>query len=120
MNIWNLIEIAHHYVPHPSPSRRSYIFYHVGSGSAGSSKWTSADTALAICLVATILVIAVFCYFIFRSEPLAAGKFKCSKCGGVFDLGDDEKAKAELKGRFGDLPPEQCDMVCDRCYEQRR
>jgi hypothetical protein len=36
----------------------------------------------------------------------------------VFDLGwSDEEARAELKETFGNVPIEDCAIVCDDCYQ---
>ncbi len=50
-------------------------------------------------------------------------QYQCAVCKEVFDLQDDEewsdeKAKAELKQTFGDVPIESCDIVCDDCYRK--
>lgn len=42
------------------------------------------------------------------------GQFRCEMCGGVFDLGDDDEAKAEALAKG--LDPADCGMVCDDCY----
>ena len=45
-------------------------------------------------------------------------KFKCGMCGGVFNKGwTEEEALEELKEYFGDVLVEDCDMVCDDCWE---
>lgn len=43
--------------------------------------------------------------------------FTCDNCGGVFPMGDDAEARAELTERFRDINPADCAMVCDDCYE---
>jgi len=44
--------------------------------------------------------------------------FKCCVCGGTFEKAwSDEEAIAEMKQEF-DKPVEECDVVCDDCYEK--
>jgi DNA-directed RNA polymerase subunit RPC12/RpoP len=47
--------------------------------------------------------------------------YKCAICGEEFIGQDDDEwneeiALAELKERFGDVPPEQKEVACDGCY----
>lgn len=44
--------------------------------------------------------------------------FTCARCGGVFDNGwSEEKVVAEFRATFmKDYRPEECDFVCDACY----
>ena len=45
-------------------------------------------------------------------------QFRCSLCGGVFDCEwSEEEALAELEADWG-VPKEECDEVCDDCYEK--
>ena len=45
--------------------------------------------------------------------------FQCAMCKGVFEKGQsEEEALAELKQHFGDIPPEECGMVCDDCWQK--
>ena len=45
--------------------------------------------------------------------------FTCYTCGGVFLVEwSDEEAQEELERNFGgDTKPENCEVVCDDCYE---
>lgn len=45
--------------------------------------------------------------------------FKCAMCDGEF-VSDrpQEVATAELNRDFGNVPLEQCDEVCDVCYQE--
>ncbi len=46
-------------------------------------------------------------------------EYKCAVCHGVFEKGQtDEEAEAELKETFGDVPVEECDIVCDDCWQK--
>lgn len=56
---------------------------------------------------------------------LKEGQYQCAMCKGIFDLQNDEewsdkKAKEELKGDFGDVPLECCDIICEDCYQKVR
>lgn len=43
-------------------------------------------------------------------------QFRCDVCGGVFEKGrQDEDAAAEARDRYGDVPIEECGIVCDDC-----
>jgi hypothetical protein len=42
------------------------------------------------------------------------GRFRCEMCGGTFDLGDDDEARAEAEARGLDV--DDCGLVCDACY----
>jgi len=45
--------------------------------------------------------------------------FVCYLCGGTFPKGTPgEEALAELKQYFGDVSPENCELVCDECWEK--
>ena len=44
--------------------------------------------------------------------------FICDMCGEVSERSSDGEAEAELKHCFGSVPIEDCDMVCDACWEQ--
>lgn len=45
--------------------------------------------------------------------------YKCAACGGVFEKTiSEEEAQAELKENFGDIPINECDIVCDVCYQK--
>jgi len=44
--------------------------------------------------------------------------YKCTACGGVFDKGwTDEEAMQEKENNFGDIPMQDCDVVCDDCFK---
>lgn len=43
--------------------------------------------------------------------------FICDNCGGEFPSGDEDKALAEMRRDFGDLPPEERAVICDECYK---
>ena len=56
-------------------------------------------------------------------NEVGEGQYKCAKCGGIFDFQvdaewNDEKAKEELERSFGNILLEDCDMVCDDCYQK--
>ncbi len=45
--------------------------------------------------------------------------YTCAVCAGTFSYGwSEEEALAELKENFGDIPKEDCDIVCDDCYKK--
>jgi len=46
--------------------------------------------------------------------------FKCAMCGYVGECGPEEDALEELKEEFGDVDPDDCDQVCDDCWEKVR
>lgn len=46
-------------------------------------------------------------------------EYQCAMCGGIFEKEwTDEEAEAELKEIFGDVPKENCGIVCDDCYKK--
>lgn len=46
-------------------------------------------------------------------------KYDCSMCGVTFESGwSHEEAIAEKERDFGDVSLEECDVVCDDCYQQ--
>lgn len=54
-----------------------------------------------------------------RFDP--ATQYRCARCGGVFDLVEDETwndaaAAAERERLFPGIGPDQCDTVCDDCF----
>lgn len=55
-----------------------------------------------------------------EEEPLASDEYRCSMCRGIFKKGwTDEEAEAEQEANgWGSLPPEECAVVCDDCYQQ--
>ena len=45
--------------------------------------------------------------------------YTCSICKGVFEKGwSDEEALKETEEIFGDVPIEECDIVCDDCFKE--
>ena len=45
----------------------------------------------------------------------------CALCGCEMEANTPEmedRARAELMHYFGDVPPEECDRVCDDCWER--
>jgi len=54
-----------------------------------------------------------------KMTKIAANEYKCAACGGVFEKGwSDEEAAAELNARYGGIPVEACDVICDDCYNK--
>lgn len=48
-----------------------------------------------------------------------ADTYVCAMCGGEFNEGwSKEEAAAECRELFGDLRPEECDVVCDDCFQK--
>lgn len=44
--------------------------------------------------------------------------FTCAACGGTFPKGwSDEEAKSEAKALWGDVPAEECVVICDDCFQ---
>jgi hypothetical protein len=44
--------------------------------------------------------------------------YKCSECGGVYESEwTEEEANAELERDFPGTSIEECDVVCDNCYQ---
>jgi len=45
-------------------------------------------------------------------------EFTCAVCEGVFNKGrSEEEALAEKDRLWGELPVEECDLVCDDCFK---
>ena len=45
--------------------------------------------------------------------------FKCAHCGGIFKFDQtNEEAKKKLHEHFGNVPVEDCAIVCDDCYNE--
>jgi hypothetical protein len=42
--------------------------------------------------------------------------FTCAQCGGVFPMGDDDEALAELERAWPGIKPQDCVLFCDDCY----
>jgi hypothetical protein len=50
-------------------------------------------------------------------EPAPEGSFRCGVCLRVFEFEwSDEEALAEMRERFGDVPPEEQVVLCDDCF----
>ena len=48
-------------------------------------------------------------------------EYICAICKGVFEkTTPEDEALAELKEYFGDVSVEDCDIVCDDCWEKIR
>jgi len=46
-------------------------------------------------------------------------EYQCAICKEVFEKEwSDEEALAELKENFGDISTEDCELVCDDCYNE--
>lgn len=51
-------------------------------------------------------------------KKMNSNEYKCCVCEGVFEKGwTDEEAKKEKDELFGDVPLEDCCLVCDDCYK---
>ena len=50
-------------------------------------------------------------------EP-SDNEFKCELCGDIYPKGSEEEAVAEIKEVFGNYNPENCAVVCDKCYDE--
>jgi len=47
--------------------------------------------------------------------------FKCAMCGETFEKArTEEEALEELNELFGDTPVEECEVVCDDCWQKIR
>lgn len=45
--------------------------------------------------------------------------YTCAACGETFVSGwSEEEALAELKANFGNIPKEDCSVVCDDCFKR--
>lgn len=58
-----------------------------------------------------------------RTGPMTAklgpNEFRCAMCGGIFEKGrPDEEAVAEREKLFGFLREEECDLVCEDCFQK--
>jgi hypothetical protein len=47
-----------------------------------------------------------------------ANQFKCAGCKGIFDRGDEDEADQERQALWGDVPVEECEIVCNDCFEK--
>lgn len=51
--------------------------------------------------------------------PLKPNEYRCASCVGVFEKAwSDEEAKTELATNFPGFEPDDCDLVCDDCYQK--
>jgi hypothetical protein len=44
--------------------------------------------------------------------------FTCAGCQGTFERGDEAEADRERQALWGDVPPEECEIVCNDCFEK--
>ena len=45
-------------------------------------------------------------------------EYQCAMCKGIFEKGwTEEEATDELKENFGDISKEDCDVICDTCFQ---
>ena len=52
-------------------------------------------------------------------ERLASNEYRCALCGNVFVKGQsDAEALAEKRAYFGDVPEEDCAVVCEDCWQK--
>lgn len=50
---------------------------------------------------------------------LGPDKYQCAICSGIFTKGwSDEEADVELAQNFPNTSVEDCDLVCDDCYNE--
>lgn len=50
---------------------------------------------------------------------LKPNEFRCGCCGKVYQKGwSDEEAKAEAAENFPDFSVDECDLVCDDCFNK--
>lgn len=48
-----------------------------------------------------------------------SGTYQCAACGETFEKGwSDEEAAAELEANFSGVATDDCDLVCDGCYQR--
>ena len=46
-------------------------------------------------------------------------EYKCAMCGNIYKKGwSEEDAIAEKNELFGNIPIEECDIICDDCFKQ--
>jgi hypothetical protein len=51
--------------------------------------------------------------------PVADNTYECAMCGETYEkTWSDEEAIAEMNQYFGDVPVEDCDVVCDDCFQK--
>lgn len=48
--------------------------------------------------------------------PLNVNEFRCAQCGGIDEKGPEGVAMAEKEKYWGDVPLEECVVVCDDCW----
>lgn len=50
---------------------------------------------------------------------MKSNEYQCAICKGIFEKAlTDEEAKEQLLNEFGDYNVEDCDLVCDDCYNE--
>jgi hypothetical protein len=55
----------------------------------------------------------------FNMTELKENQFQCANCKGIFEKAwTDEEAKAELRENFDYISTDECDFVCNDCYEE--
>lgn len=54
------------------------------------------------------------------TQPIIGpGQYRCAACGGIFDCGwSDEEATAELAETFPGFDKDDCELVCDDCFQK--
>lgn len=55
-----------------------------------------------------------------KIETKQRDPYTCAMCGGTFETQDDwteEDRMKEKEENFPDVPLEECDVVCDDCYQ---
>jgi len=46
-------------------------------------------------------------------------EYQCAQCGGAFEKGrSDEEAMEETHNNFGNIPQEECTVICGDCYKK--
>lgn len=51
-----------------------------------------------------------------KDEPVNTRTFTCWRCGGTFATSQtEEEVLAEMRSRFGDVPDEEQESLCDGC-----
>ena len=46
-------------------------------------------------------------------------EFKCAMCKGIFEKAwSEEESLAELKSYFGEISKEDCEVICDDCFQR--
>jgi hypothetical protein len=53
------------------------------------------------------------------NPTLPPNSFQCSSCGEIFEKAwTDEEALAELQENFPDNDPNECDLICEDCFQK--